>query len=134
MNTNSDKKALLVEVIGEDAIVEGIDFDFEQGTYINVFGGKTITITPADKLAAAEKDFTESVIVHCTDEAAKQAGRENILAAILYSPSEDVPMIYGKALIMRRLAGSVSGFELFTDAELSRLIDVIDKMAQEYDG
>ncbi len=132
--SNENKKALLVEVIGEDAVIEGVDFDFEQSTYINVFGGKTITITPADRLAAADSAFADCVVVHCTDESIKQKGRENILAAILATPSPDVPMIYGKALVMHRLAGSVSGFELFTDEKLNRLIDTIDTMAQNYDG
>lgn len=131
-NLAETKKALLVEVIGEDAVVEGVDFDFEQSTYLNVFGGRTITITPADRLAAADSGFSECVIVHCTDISVKQKGKENILAAILATPSEDVPMIYGKALIMRRLAGSVSGFELFDDDKLNKLIDVIDEMARNY--
>ena len=40
-------KALLIEVIGQDAVIEGIDFDFEASTYLNVFGGTTLTVTEA---------------------------------------------------------------------------------------
>ena len=128
----STKKALLIDVIGEDAVVEGIEFDFEAGTFKNVFGGNTITITNADRIAAKSQKFANCAVVHCTDEDINAKSDENALAAVLVATGDALPHIYGKAIVVKQIAGSTSGFELFTDDELTELIDLCDAIVQEY--
>ena len=128
----NSKKALLLDVIGEDAVIEGVDFDFEAGTFKNVFGGDTITITNADRIAAKSQKYANCAVVHCTDKDINAKCDENALAAVLVSTGDAVPHIYGKALLVKQIAGSTSGFELFTDSELTELIDLCDVIVQEY--
>ena len=54
-------KALLLEMIGEDAVIEGVDFDFEGTTFANAFGGKTITVNEACRNAHNIEIITEAV-------------------------------------------------------------------------
>ncbi len=126
------KKALLIDVIGENAVIEGIEFDFEASTFKNVFGGDTITITNADRIAAKSQKFAGCAVVHCTDEGISEKSEENALAAVLVATGDALPHIYGKALVVKQIAGSASGFELFTDADLTELIDLCDVIVQEY--
>lgn len=128
----AEKKALLMEVIGENAVIEGIEFDFEAGTFKNVFGGSTITITEADRLSAASEKYRKCAVIHCTDEGISEKAGENVLAAILVSTGTELPQIYGKAILVKQVAGSASGFELFTDDEITELIDLADEIIQKY--
>ncbi|MGN0665855.1 MAG: hypothetical protein ACI4KF_04945 [Huintestinicola sp.] len=130
--TNTDRKALLLEVIGEDAVIEGIEFDFEQGTFTNVFGGKTITVNEACRLMDKADRFGNCVVVHCTDDEIIKNTDENVLAEIVSGKGEKLPEIHGKALLLKQVAGSVSGFELFSDNEINELIDLCDVIVREF--
>ena len=125
-------KALLLEVIGQDAVIEGIEFDFESTTFTNVFGGKTITANEACRIAEASDKYANCVIVHCTDEEICMNADENVLAAILAGKDEKLPEIHGKALLFRQIAGSTSGFERFNDAEINELIDICDEIVSRF--
>lgn len=125
-------KALLIEVIGQDAVIEGIDFDFEASTYLNVFGGTTLTVTEAERLAANSFKFANCVVTACTDEKIVRQCDENVLASILINPDDDSKIIHGKALVFRKRAGENMGYELFTDDEVTELIDLCDKMIQDF--
>lgn len=129
---NEKNKALLLEVIGEDAVIEGIEFDFESGTFANVFGGRTITVNEACRIAAADGRFSNCVVVHCTDEGIDKKADENVLAAVMAGEGEKLPHIYGKALLLRQVMGSASGFERFSDSEINELIDLCDKIVCEF--
>ena len=98
-------KALLIEVIGQDAVIEGIDFDFESTTYLNVFGGTTLTVTDAQRLAANSFKFANCVVTACTDEKIVRQCDENVLASILINPDDDSKIIHGKALVYRKRSG-----------------------------
>lgn len=128
----SEKKALLMEVIGENAVVEGIEFDFEAGTFKNVFGGNTITITETDRISAASEKYRNCAVIHCTDDGISEKAEENVLAAILVSTGTELPHIYGKAILVRQVAGSASGFSLFSDGEITELIDLCDDIIRRY--
>ncbi|MBQ8780803.1 MAG: hypothetical protein IJZ72_03935 [Oscillospiraceae bacterium] len=128
----STKKALLMEVIGENAVIEGIEFDFEAGTFKNVFGGNTITVTEADRLSSVSEKYKGCAVIHCTEEGISEKAEENVLAAILVSTGAELPQVYGKSILVKQIAGSASGFDLFTDDEITELIDIIDEMIQKF--
>ena len=129
---NSRTMALLLEVIGEDAVIEGISFDFEATTFSNVFGGKTITVTEACRVADLSEKYANCVIVHCTDEGIDKVASENVLAEILAGRDEKLPSIYGKALMFRQIAASTSGFERFSEQEINELIDISDDIVRRF--
>lgn len=125
-------KALLLEMIGEDAVIEGVDFDFEGTTFANAFGGKTITVNEACRIKAASERFGNCVVLHCTDEEITSKMSENVLAGVIAGEGEKLPKIYGKALVFRQLIGTKSGFECFTDSEINELIDLCDEIVRKF--
>lgn len=125
-------KALLIEVIGQDAVIEGIDFDFEASTYLNVFGGTTLNVTEAKRLAENSFKFSNCVVTSCTDEKITRLSDDNVIASILINPDDSSKIIKGKALVYRRRKGENLGYELFTDSEVTELIDLCEKMIRDF--
>ena len=131
MAQNKDK-ALLIEVIGEDAVIEGIDFKFDTSAYFNVFGGTNFTETEAEILASNSFKFSNCVVTYCTDEKIVKQSDENVLASILINPDDSSKIINGKALVYRKNMGDKPGYELFTEDEVTELIDLCDKMVRDF--